>query len=131
MKKRFKNFLKWIFKEEIVEMKKKFDDEIAELNTFRNIIRHDVNELKQFVDVSIDVHEPHRPSKSWAVISIQGHKMDYIKFVDLGDMEIREIGGFLRQFERPFGRRHTIDARSDIKSFIFRDLEDDSRNRKR
>lgn len=58
------------------------------------------NNILSNIDVSIDVHEYHRRSNSWAVISLQGKKTDYIKFIDLDDADINHIAQFLRQFER-------------------------------
>lgn len=57
-------------------------------------------EIKNFLnnfDVTVDVHQY---SHSWAVISIQGQKSDFIKFIDLGPADIFEIQKFLRQFDR-------------------------------
>lgn len=56
-----------------------------------------IRKLLGNIDVSVDVH--HR-SGSWAVVSLQGGKTDYIKFVDLDQRSIREISAFLRQFDR-------------------------------
>lgn len=42
-------------------------------------------------EVSVDVHE--KPG-SWAVISIQGKKKTFIKFIDLSDKQILEIANF-------------------------------------
>lgn len=56
-----------------------------------------IRQLLGNIDVSVDVH--HR-SGSWAVVSLQGGKADYIKFVDLDQRSIREIAFFLRQFDR-------------------------------
>jgi hypothetical protein len=54
--------------------------------------------LFENLDVSID-HHINKYSRSWAVISLQGQKMDYIKFMDLGNDGVMEIQRFLRQFE--------------------------------
>lgn len=56
-----------------------------------------IRKLLGNIDVSVDVH--HR-SGSWAVVSLQGGKTDYIKFVDLDERSLREISSFLRQFDR-------------------------------
>jgi len=53
----------------------------------------------EVTDVSVDVHAT-KYSPSWAVISIQGEKTDFIKFVDLGYAELKEIQHFLRKFDR-------------------------------
>lgn len=56
-----------------------------------------IRKLLGNIDVSVDVH--HR-SGSWAVVSLQGGKTDYIKFIDLGDRDIMDIAHFLRQYDR-------------------------------
>lgn len=56
-----------------------------------------IRQLLGNIDVSVDVHQR---SGSWAVVSLQGGKTDYIKFVDLDQRSIREIAFFLRQFDR-------------------------------
>lgn len=56
-----------------------------------------INQLIGNIDVSVDVHQR---SGSWAVISLQGQKADYIKFVDLDQRSLKEISHFLRQFDR-------------------------------
>ncbi|MEQ3500621.1 hypothetical protein ABMY20_12760 [Tenacibaculum sp. SSH1-16] len=63
-----------------------------------------VENLLQNIDVSVDLH---KYAPSWAVISIQGEKSDYIKFVDLGRSDIQEIQRFLRYFDR---KRVKVDA---------------------
>lgn len=68
-----------------------------------------LREAKQMlgnIDVSVDVHEYHSPS--WAVMSLQGGKTDYIKFIDLSDSDIRDIARFLRRYERHYNIK--IDA---------------------
>lgn len=56
-----------------------------------------IRQLLGNIDVSVDVHQR---SGSWAVVSLQGGKTDYIKFVDLDQRSIREIAFFLQQFDR-------------------------------
>ena len=56
-----------------------------------------IRQLMGNIDVSVDVH--HR-SGSWAVVSLQGSKTDYIKFIDLGSRDMMEIARFLRQYDR-------------------------------
>jgi len=91
-----KRFFKWIFKSELLELQKQIN------HTKEATKKYSEQELKidnllGNIDVSVDVHQY---SKSWAVISIQGKKTDYIKFVDLGESEIRDIQMFLRNFDR-------------------------------
>ncbi|WGL71003.1 hypothetical protein [Elizabethkingia anophelis] len=56
-----------------------------------------INNLLDNLDISVDVHYR---ANSWAVISIQGERTDFIKFIDLGHNEIYEIQKFLKQFDR-------------------------------
>ena len=56
-----------------------------------------IRQLLGNIDVSVDVHHH---SGSWAVVSLQGGKTDYIKFVDLDQRSLREIAFFLRQYYR-------------------------------
>lgn len=56
-----------------------------------------IRQLLGNIDVSVDVHQR---SGSWAVVSLQGGKTDYIKFIDLGSRDMMEIARFLRQYDR-------------------------------
>lgn len=56
-----------------------------------------INQMLGNLDVSVDVH---LRSRSWAVLSLQGKKTDFIKFIDLGDRDVCEIQKFLRTFDR-------------------------------
>lgn len=106
MRKIIKKLFNWVFQEELSEMKK---------NTLRiNLIAERVEKVLGNIDVSVDVNHY---TPSWAVISIQGRRTDYIKFVYLQDSDIREIGDFLRHFERV-----KVDCRTDQAPFfnIFR-----------
>ncbi len=97
---------KWLIK----KLRLIFNDELQELNkTIQNSKKTNetLNRLSEVfvdllnnIDVSVDVHQCHRYSNSWAVVSLQGTKVDYIKFIDLGDRDIREIASFLRKYER-------------------------------
>jgi hypothetical protein len=74
-----------------------------ELDVLIKESRQKINHLKNLlegIDVSVDVHEYEKYSPSWAVISLQGQKSDYIKFVNLKDSDIRDISYFLRRYER-------------------------------
>ena len=74
---------------------------------------HNINEL---FSVATDVEC--RDHRSWAVICIEG-KPNYVKFIDLGRSEVREVQSFLRQFE---GSRRIVDAPFDM-DFMFSDYE--------
>ena len=113
-----KKVFRWIFKSELQQLelqiqknkdlvanlelinKKIFESESRQLNLLiqksEDANKRISNVLNNF-DVSVDVHEY---SPSWAVISLQGKSQDYIKFIDLGNSDIKEIMRFLRQFER-------------------------------
>lgn len=92
----FKKIIRWIFKSELHEMEvatdrmeKATDNCIIQENRIKNLIGN--------FDVSVDVHQR---SPNWAVISLQGKKTDYIKFIELGYQDLMEVERFLRQFER-------------------------------
>lgn len=103
MKKLLKRFLCWIFSEELAERKKKMDLLDSQLLRYKHEaerLNKDVEKARNLlrnVDVSVDVH---RYSSSWAVISLQGQKTDYVKFIDLKDKDLRDIGRFLSQYDR-------------------------------
>ncbi|MDC7248618.1 MAG: hypothetical protein PQJ49_01705 [Sphaerochaetaceae bacterium] len=65
----------------------------------------EIENLKSLVNVGVDVHL-HNPRENWAVICIQG-KPDYVKFVHLGERDIKEIQRFLRNFD---SKNVTIDT---------------------
>ena len=103
MKKLLHKLFFWLFKEDFERMNKLESDlkglihrqkcatQEAEVRAER------IRKLLGNIDVSVDVHQR---SGSWAVVSLQGGKTDYIKFVDLDQRSIREIAFFLRQFDR-------------------------------
>ena len=102
MKKLLRKLFLYLFKEDFQRMKalerdleglihrQKCATSLAEVRAER------IRKLLGNIDVSVDVHH----SSSWAVVSLQGGKTDYIKFVDLDQRSIREIAFFLRQFDR-------------------------------
>lgn len=103
MKKLLRKLFLYLFKEDFQRMKalekdlkglihrQKCATSLAEVRAER------IRELLGNIDVSVDVH--HR-SGSWAVVSLQGGKTDYIKFIDLGSRDMMEIARFLRQYDR-------------------------------
>lgn len=101
IKKVFKNLIEWAFSDELAEIRKTSEETRASAERIKNILHN--------MDVSVDVHHY---SPSWAVISIQGQKSDYIKFVELPAHSIREIQRFLSAFDRakvdcsPMERHH-------------------------
>ena len=78
-----------------LDLKNKISQVDSLLRVNKNLHK-ELSSILDSIDVSVDVHEH---SRSWACISLQGTKQDYIKFVDLGDSQIREISNFLRRYE--------------------------------
>lgn len=103
MKKLLRKLFLYLFKEDFKRMKalerdleglihrQKCATSLAEVRAER------IRKLLGNIDVSVDVH--HR-SGSWAVVSLQGGKTDYIKFIDLGHRDMMNIAHFLRQYDR-------------------------------
>lgn len=112
-----KRLFRWIFKYELRALGR-YGTESAKINLElkhsleRNtyLMNENIKRGKEFdikleklnnalgnIDVSVDVNEY---SRSWAVISIQGEKTDFIRFVDLGRSDIEAIGRFMRNFDR-------------------------------
>lgn len=110
-----RKLLKWAFKSELQELNLQLQETKKVMITFENYQKR-VENLLQNIDISVDVHEYHSHAKSWAVISLQGHKTDYIKFIDLGDSDILHIQQFLRKFERDIGIK--IDASPKASQFL-------------
>lgn len=93
----------WLFKEDVQAMEKRCRDldnlihrqkcatQEAEVRAER------IRQLMGNIDVSVDVHHY---SGSWAVVSLQGQKTDYIKFIDLDGRNMMDIARFLRQYDR-------------------------------
>jgi hypothetical protein len=118
LKEKFKN---WLFKEELNHLKE-IKDQCGEIkdqceNVFKKfdiaIERvHDAEVLhKKSQDLLSDCHKFmnsicdvgtdigfRSDDHSWAVICIHG-KMDYVKFVDMGQKDIQSIANFLKNFE--------------------------------
>lgn len=103
MKKLLHKLFFWLFKEDFKRMNKLESDlkgliHRQKCTTQEAEVRAErIRKLMGNIDVSVDVHHH---SGSWAVVSLQGGKTDYIKFVDLDQRSIREIAFFLRQFDR-------------------------------
>jgi len=130
-----KKLFSWVFKKELSELDaslakaSKANDLLIDSIGVLKIKLHNVDEMltkvsKQekvltdvlkSIDVSVDLHENNKYARSWAVISIQGEKMDYLKFIDLGNSEIRDIADFLRRYERKFNIK--IDCTPDLRMF--------------
>lgn len=77
-----------------------YAEELAQMRKLHAEMSHnckDIHNILGNLDVSVGVH---MKSGSWAVVSLQGQRADYIKFIDLGDRDICEIQKFLRTFDR-------------------------------
>lgn len=121
MKKFLRKLFFWLFKEDFERMNKLESDlkglihrqksatQEAEVHAAR------IRQLMENIDVSVDVHRYHG---SWAVLSLQGEKVDYVKFIDLDDASISEISSFLRQFD---SEKVKIDANPFDKKFLKED----------
>lgn len=111
LKEKLKN---WLFKDElndIQELKDKYDALIrsaeranAAMNEAREMhyksqgLLADCHKLMNSIcDVGTDIGFKDS-EHSWAVICIHG-KMDYVKFVDMSQRDIRSIADFLKNFE--------------------------------
>ncbi len=125
MKQIVKFVFSWIFSNELSEMKREIEALKMERESFERSVRNaesvhshlskqmkTVNTLLNSIDVSVDVHEWGH-SDSWAVISLQGQKSDFIKFVNLGNSELEHIKQFLRQFNKV-----NIDASPQASKFL-------------
>jgi hypothetical protein len=110
-----RKFFKWIFKSELQKLNLQIQ-KTKEATLIFESYQKSLKNVLQNIDVSVDVHEYHRYSKSWAVISLQGSKTNYLKFIDLGDAEIRHIQQFLRQFENNINIK--IDASPNTSKFL-------------
>lgn len=111
LKKKLKN---WLFKEEINDIKvikenymkhilsleraKSLADEARDQHRQSRDLLDDCRKLMNSVcDVGTDIGFK-SSDHSWAVICIHG-KMDYVKFVDMSQRDIRSIADFLKNFE--------------------------------
>lgn len=110
MRKIIKRFLAWCFREELSHYNKvmtQYDLEkvlvqqaITQLQKERVLLHNELERVQNVLsnfDVSVDVHHY---GASWAVVSLQGNKYNYLKFIDLGDKDFRDISCFLSQFDR-------------------------------
>lgn len=117
MKKLKSKLFEWLFRDElkqIIGTKESVMNTLQEVlnvsgsvkRTLRDVIIYEkrsketlsrLEDISGSTEVCVDVH---KRSNSWAVICLQGEKSNFIKFVDLGEKDIREISHFLRNFER-------------------------------
>lgn len=86
----------WLFSAEL----SKIESALRQCERERKLLTEQAERVKNLLsnlDISVDLHHY---SPSWAIISLQGQKTDYIKFVQLDDRTIMDIERMLRQFER-------------------------------
>lgn len=91
-----KRIFNWIFKSELIKLR---EAQLRNTKLCNDLLvqKDKIDNLLGNLSVSVDHHQG---ARSWAVISIQGQNSDFVKFVDLGEREIREIQHFLRRFDR-------------------------------
>jgi len=109
-----RRFFKWVFVKELQDLQNQTQKVSLTLIQVANQEKR-LRDLLKNIDLSVDVHE-HQYSPSWAVLSLQGQKTDYIKFIDLEDSDLREIGLFLRRYERDANIK--IDAVPQVRSLL-------------
>lgn len=74
-----------------------------------DIILKKIDLFNDQIKIGTDIHtKQYGRERSWAVICLDGKIEPIVKFVDLGDLEIREIQRFLRQWD--VKNRSVIDA---------------------
>ena len=114
MRKLLRKLFDWIFKEELETLEYR----IKNANYTKMAVEDTLDRAKAMldgIDISVDVHD-YKYSPSWAVISLQGQSADYIKFVDLGDKDVRDIALYLRRFEREANIK--VDATPQASKFL-------------
>lgn len=82
MRRIFKRFFRWIFKEEYEQ----FEDNL-------NYIKEVVGDRNASCNVDVHMRTP-----SWAVINLRGEKRTYLKFIHLKDKNCKEILNYLKNF---------------------------------
>ncbi|PKQ69373.1 hypothetical protein BZG01_00095 [Labilibaculum manganireducens] len=110
-----RKLFKWIFKDELQQLEAQIKIAKEAVLNYESQEKRIKNVL-QNIDVSVDVHEYHKYSPSWACISLQGVKSDYIKFIDLKDADIHHISSFLRRYERDLNIK--VDASPHASGFL-------------
>jgi hypothetical protein len=72
---------------------KRIDNKIQLFEIYEKRIKSLIGNM----DISVDVHQR---SPSWAVLSIKSRSGAYVKFIELGDMDAKELALFLRKYEK-------------------------------
>lgn len=110
IKKKFKGFFEWAFSDELYNMRttceqqqkttQQMQKEIEDLRILQNQLTVYRRKMETLLgSISISTNLP-KKSENWAVISIQGEKIDYVKFVALPKNDMIAISQFLAQFDQ-------------------------------
>lgn len=110
IKQRFKGFFEWAFSDELSSMRTTCEQqqkttlqmkhEIEELRILQNTVNVYKKKLESMLGgISISANIP-RKGENWAVISIQGERIDYVKFIALPKNDMIAISKFLAQFDQ-------------------------------
>lgn len=109
IKKKFKEFFEWAFSDELDNMRTTCDrqqrttsqmqKEIEDLRILQNQLNIYERKLRSLLGtISVSANLP-KKAENWAVISIQGEQIDYIKFIALPKNDMIAISQFLAQFD--------------------------------
>lgn len=110
IKKKFKGFFEWAFSDELSNMRMTCEQqqratlqmkrEVEDLRILQNAVNVYKKKLESMLGgISISTNIP-RKGENWAVISIQGEKIDYVKFIALPKNDMIAISKFLAQFDQ-------------------------------
>ena len=110
IKQRFKGFFEWAFSDELSSMRTTCEQqqkttlqmkhEIEELRILQNTVNVYKKKLESMLGgISVSANIP-RKGENWAVISIQGEGIDYVKFIALPKNDMIAISKFLAQFDQ-------------------------------
>lgn len=110
IKRKFKGFFEWAFSDELHNMRttceqqqkttQQMQKEIEDLRILQNQLTVYRRKMETLLgSISISTNLP-KKSENWAVISIQGEKIDYVKFVALPKNDMIAISQFLAQFDQ-------------------------------
>lgn len=94
-----RKLFRWVFSAELIRLEREVS--IAAKNNASFIkYKRNLEDLLNNIDVTVDVEYGHGYAKSWAVVSIQGEKTDFIKFFDLGRTDMLNLRDYLMKFDR-------------------------------
>lgn len=110
IKRKFKGFFEWAFSDELSNMRttckqqqkttQQMQKEIEDLRILQNQLTVYKKKMETLLgSISISTNLP-KKAVNWAVISIQGEKIDYVKFIALPKNDMIAISQFLAQFDQ-------------------------------